>query len=153
NNVIGQRLALPNQDPSQANAWIGIDVPLSANIARYALSVEGEPETYGGVQPGDWFLLRDSAGRPTRIGQVFRIRQTLEQTTFYFDRVATIVDGASPIAPGIDMPPAGRLTRLQWLEFISAANAILTRPLEDVQIVDDVNYVREVLHHAVIDDL
>ena len=153
NNVIGQRLALQNRDPSNANAWIGIDVPKPGNAARYALSLEGEPEMYAGVQREDWFLLCKSTGRATRIGKVSRLRQTLEQTTFYFDRVVMIDDGVSLTTTGINVPPPGPLARLQWPVFISAVSAITGRPLEDVQIVDDVVYVRELLHLAVIDDL
>lgn len=136
-----------------ANAWLTVDHDLRAyrGFAPYTLILNGDRSLHHGIAEGDWALVLNPAGEILRAGRVLRLRSDFDATTIFFDRLA-VAD--APVAGVAPLPPSsGNFGRIQWDEFVVALSTALHRSVDDVPLVEDGAYIRELLRLAVIDDL
>jgi hypothetical protein len=117
------------------------------------ISLDGARELYASVVEGDWVLLANASGDMTRVGRVLRVRSDLNTTTFYFDRLRVGDAGSALVAAGIAMPVTGSMSRLQWSDFVAAVPKLTGSTLDEVPLIGDQAYIRELLQLAVMDDL
>ena len=143
-------------DDTPPNAWTVIDRLESSSefhYPRFAIELGGDPKFYANVAEGDWLVAAEEGGEVVRIARVLRIRSDLEKTTFYFDRLLSVDDGVALQAAGLAVPAKGSMTRLQWADFVAALPKLTSGTLDDVPLVGDQAYIRELLQLAVMDDL
>ncbi|MCW5968506.1 MAG: DISARM system helicase DrmA [Blastocatellales bacterium] len=104
------------------------------------------------VGPGHWVVMVDAAGTLKRVGRILRIRADLESTLLYFDKLHTVKNAGSLADLGLTLP-TGLVTRLRPKDL----SAVLARDgvssPDDVPLIQDAAYVRELLELAVRDDL
>jgi hypothetical protein len=138
------------------NAWLLAEPSrqsLEFPYPQFAAELDGERKLYATVDEGDWLLLVDASGHARRIGRVLRIRSNIEKTTFYFDRLLTVDEGTALAAAGLTPPATGSMARLPWSDFIVALPKLTGGALDDVPLIGDQAYIRELLQLAVMDDL
>jgi Helicase conserved C-terminal domain len=145
---------LTDTSNASSNAWIARE-PAGTDdgslSARYGVSFSVPRASLGAVSVDDWYLLCDGDGQITRAGRVARIRSELARTTIYFDRM--VVATGAHTAAGVAAPRGALPTRILWDDFTGALTAVFTVSPEDVALIGDVAYVRELLQFAVVDDL
>lgn len=147
--------AQPPDQGSAVNAWLGVEATKSKTPLSdfpYALILPGEHNLYSALAERDWMLLYKRTGEVTRVGRVLRIRASLANTVVYFDRFASI-SGGTLSAAGLTLPPTGSLLRIQWGDFVAAVSKLTGGTLDDVPLIQDQPYIRELLQLAVTDDL
>jgi hypothetical protein len=145
-----------NHEEKAANAWLLVDSGRKSSIFTYpqfAVELDGEGKLYAAVAEGDWLVVVAASGDVTRVGRVLRVRSDLKTTTFYFDRLR-LVDARSTLATAaFALPARGSMTRLQWNDFIAALPKLTAGALDDVPLIGDHAYIRELLQLAVMDDI
>ena len=137
-------------DPS--NAWlakVGDDCALDG----FKLEVLGQPANSAGIKLGDWFLVAEANGRAIFVGRIYRVRLMLEQTDIYFDNTLSVEEAKELSSASLSFPASGSIGRLQWSDFEAAIPTLFGVKLDDIGLIQDENYVRELLQHAVSDDL
>src|SRR5581483_1290707 len=82
-----------------------------------------------------------------------RVRSDIEKTILYFDRMRTVGAGSNLAEAGLALPAKGSMTRLQWSDFIAALPKLTGGGLDDIPLIGDQAYLRELLQLAVMDDL
>lgn len=104
------------------------------------------------VVPGHWVVIVDAAGALKRVGRILRIRADLDSTTLYFDKLHAVTKAASLTDLGLTLPP-GVVTRLrpEDLSAVLARDGVSSP--DDVPLIQDAAYVRELLELATRDDL
>jgi hypothetical protein len=87
-----------------------------------------------------------------RVGRILRIRADLEATTLYFDKLHTVKKAGSLADIGLTLPQ-GLVTRLrpEDLSAVLARDGVSSP--DDVPLIQDAAYVRELLELATRDDL
>ncbi|MEW8021921.1 MAG: hypothetical protein AB2811_14675 [Candidatus Sedimenticola endophacoides] len=137
------------------NAWIAIDhgLPTDPRLVPYILALKGERSLYQAVVEDDWILILDATGRIMRVGRVLRVRSDLDTTTFYFDRLSSVVEPVSIGITSLNPPTSGSIGRVQWTDFVEALPKVLQKTIADVMPVENQAYIRELLQLAVTDDL
>jgi hypothetical protein len=144
------------QNNRVVNAWL-VNEPGQKRpefpYPQFAVILDGERKLYASVGEGDWIVLADISGNARRIGRVLRIRSDLKTTTLYFDRLQSIGAGSTLAAAGLAHPVTGSMTRLQWTDFIAAMPKLTGVGLDDIPLIGDQAYLRELLQLAVMDDL
>ena len=139
-----------------ANAWLVVD-PGSQDCEfpypQFALELPGNRDLYAAVAEGDWLAAANASGSVTRIARVLRVRSNLETTSFYFDRLRMVDTGSTLASAGLASQKAGSMTRLQWSDFVAALPNLTGGTVDDVPLVGDQAYIRELLQLAVMDDL
>ena len=146
----------PSLKDTAANAWILIDqndVRGEFTYPQFAIEFAAERKLCAAVTEGDWLAVTNALGNITRVGRVLRVRSHLERTIFYFDRLLTVAKGTAVKAAGPALPATGSMTRLQWSDFIAALPTLTGGTLDDVPLIGDQAYLRELLQLAVMDDL
>lgn len=135
-------------------AWIVTDTrsPAAARAENCVLVLAGAPTRFDDIEEGTWVLVIDTAGSVVRVGHVLRVRREPDRTTLYLD---SLFDAASPVPLSTLCltVPTGPAMRLGWDNFLRALPALGVATPEDVPLIDDVTYVRELLELAVRDDL
>jgi len=137
-----------------ANAWIAIDHGFANDpaLAPYTLVLEGERELYQAIAADDWVLILSISGDITRVGRVMRLRSNSETTSLFFDKLL-VIESPVPLAKTGLVPPAGRISRVQWTEFAESLPKALDLTVADVPLIKNEAYVRELLQFAIMDDL
>ena len=143
------------QENKALNAWLVVepDRPSECSYAEFAIRLDGQRKLYAAVAEGDWLAVASASGRMTRVGRVLRARSDLETTIFYFDRLRATDAGSTVVAAGFALPASGSMSRLQWSDFVAALPKLTGATLDDVPLIDDQAYIRELLQLAVMDDL
>ena len=144
------------QNNGAMNAWLGKEPAqqsLGLPYPQFAVELGGEHKLYAAVVEGDWLLLADASGDVTRVGRVLRVRSDLNSTVVYFDRLWVATSGSTFAAAGFARPAAGSMTRLQWSDFVALLPKLTGGTLDDVPLIGDQAYIRELLQLAVMDDL
>lgn len=139
-----------------ANAWLVVDPdPQSSKFPypQFALELAGDRRLYASVAEGDWVAAADASGGMTRVGRVLRVRSDLKTTTLYFDRLPVGNTGSNLAEAGLALPKTGSMSRLQWSDFVAALPKLTGGTLDDVPVVGDQAYIRELLQLAVMDDI
>ena len=129
-------------------AWLAKEtMPLGPFVAR----IDGD-RIGGEVCPGHWVIVVDEIGTMKRVGRILRVRVDVEGSTVYFDKLHKVAKAGSLTDLGLTLPP-GRITRLRPEDL----SAVLARDgvsaLDDVPLIQDAAYVRDLLELAVRDDL
>src|SRR5581483_7064394 len=144
------------QQNSPANAWMVVDPRAQEGgfpRLQFILELEGERKFYGAIAEGDWLLVAGSSGDVTGAGRILRVRSDIEKTILYFDRMRTVGAGSNLAEAGLALPAKGSMTRLQWSDFIAALPKLTGGGLDDIPLIGDQAYLRELLQLAVMDDL
>jgi hypothetical protein len=139
-----------------ANTWIAVEnEEKNSNFSypQFAIELDGDLRLYAAVADGDWFVMVSISGDVRRIGRVLRVRSDLQKTTFYFDRLLVVAERTSVEAAGLASPTMGSISRAQWSAFITALPKLTGGTLDDVPLISDQAYIRELLQLAVMDDL
>jgi hypothetical protein len=143
-------------DSRVPNVWLIAQSALCDDEFRYPQFISemiGPSKLYTAVVKGDWLLLTDVLGVVTRVACVLRVRSSLKKTTLYFDRLASATSEVTVDTLGLSRPANSTISRLQWSDFVAAVPKIAGRELDDVPLIEDQAYIRELLQLAVIDDL
>ena len=138
------------------NAWIAIETQSSTDstaLPGCILELGGSPNLYLSMAEDDWILIVKPNGDFIRTGRVLRIRTGADITTAYFDRILTVDKPVTIETAGLSMPKTGSVSRLQWNVFAEALPKLAGKTVEDVPLIDDQVYIRELLQLAVMDDL
>jgi hypothetical protein len=144
------------QDNKAVNVWLVINSSQRSGEfsgAQSAIELDGEWKLYAAVAEGDWLVTAAASGDVTRVGRVLRVRSGLEKTILYLDRLLTVDEGTALAVAGLALPATGSMTRLQWSDFIAAFPKLTGSTLDDVPLIGDQAYIRELLQLAVMDDL
>jgi hypothetical protein len=88
-----------------------------------------------------------------RVGRVLRVRACLGSTTFYFDRLKVAQPGCTLADSGLTVSVDVPISRVQWDAFLAALPGITGLSLNDIPLISDHAYIRELLQLAVLDDL
>lgn len=137
------------------NAWVIVDLGFSVEcrFAPYTLVLKGDLSLYLATAVNDWVLVLNPAGEVVRVGRVLRVRSDLETTTFFFDRLSS-TDVPVPVSALLPSPPSSaNISRIQWDKFVAVVSSVLNRTIDDIPLVEDQAYIRELLQLAVEDDL
>jgi len=147
-----------NDAPPQkatVNAWLALEALPGRRqfpYSSFVVELPGERHLYAALTEGDWMMVVDAAGTITRIARAFRIRSNLSRTTVLFDRLVSL-NGKTTAATLGAKSGAGSLTRLPWADFGAAVGKLTGKTVDDVPMIQDHTYIRELLQIAVMDDL
>ena len=133
---------------SDALAWLAKEAtPFSPFVVRF----DGD-RVGGAVASGHWVVVVDATGALKSVGRILRIRTDLETTTLYFDKLHAAKEAASLADLGLTLPQ-GNVTRLrpEDLSAVLARDGVSSP--DDVPLIHDAAYVRELLELATRDDL
>ncbi len=131
-----------------AQAWLAKEAtPLDPFVVR----LDGD-RVGSAVAPGHWVVVVDAAGALKRVGRILRIRNDLDSTALYFDKLHTAKKAGSLAEVGLTIP-LGLLTRLRSEDLASLLARDGVSSVADVPLVQDAAYVRELLELATRDDL
>ncbi|MER9971181.1 DISARM system helicase DrmA [Mesorhizobium sp. M0060] len=138
-----------------ANSWLVVDAGNSGQFPyrEYVVELDGDRKRYAALAEGDWVLLSNASGIVTGVGRIMRIRGNLERTTTYFDHLQILGEPIGLDAVGLALPTGGSIARLQWSDFVGALPKLTGVTLDDVPMIGDQAYIRELLQLAVMDDV
>jgi Helicase conserved C-terminal domain len=132
-----------------AQAWLAKE---ATSLGPFVVRLDGGRVGFGALAPGHWVVVVDAAGALKRVGRILRIRADLEAITLYFDKLHTVSVAGSVADIGLTLP-TGVLTRLRPEDL----SAVLAREgvssSDDVPLIQDAAYVRDLLELATRDDL
>jgi hypothetical protein len=127
-----------------AQAWLARE---ATSLGPFVVRLDGDRAGFGALAPGHWVLVVDASGALKRVGRILRIRADLEAITLCFDKSHTVKVEGSLADIGLT-PPQGLITRLRPEDF----SAVLVRDAvsspDDVPLIQDAAYVRELLELA-----
>jgi len=132
-----------------AQAWLAKEAtPLGPFVVR----VDGDRVGFEALAPGHWVVVADTSGALKRLGHILRIRADLDSTTLYFDKLHAVNKAGSLADLGLTLPQ-GLVTRLrpEDLAAVLARDGISSS--DDVPLIQDATYVRELLELATRHDL
>lgn len=143
-----------------SNGWV---VLLSgrARLAPFHLTVS-EKNCSASVREGDAVLIADAGAAEQLVvafARVYRIRRTLDATTFYFDGIIRLDPPQDATALGIPSPkPDAVISRLDWPVFESALRKATGKDFSALPVIEgktpkEQAYIRELLQLAMTDDL
>jgi hypothetical protein len=144
------------QDTKTTNAWLIVESDRRAaeyRSSNHTCELEGARFLHAAIGEDDWVSLASPSGVVTCVARILRIRSDLESTTLYFDRLATIESGVTLAALGWTLPRKNASTRLQWNDFVATLPKMGIGSINDIPLIEDKSYIRELLQLAVIDDL
>jgi hypothetical protein len=107
---------------------------------------------HSAINERDWLLVCDSDGIAKSVSRILRIRSQLDVMRLYFDRTYDFKRRVSLADLGLSAPSA-HVGRLRIEDIVSALAREGVSSLEDVPLIADTTYVRELLELATRDDL
>ena len=132
-----------------AQAWLARE---ATSLGPFVVRLDGDRFGFGGLAPAHWVVVVDAPGALKRVGRILRVRADLEATTLYFDKSHTVKVAGSLADIGLTLP-TGLVTRLRPEDL----SAVLARDgvssADDVPLIQDAAYVRDLLELATRDDL
>ena len=138
------------------NAWIAIESPTSTETPSFAgctIVLSGSANLFSAITDDDWILVVTPAGDLVRTGRVLRLRADTNCTTVHFDRLLATGEPVPIAAAGLSLPESGAVGRLQWTAFAEALPKLTGRTVDDVPLIENQAYIREMLQLAVMDDM
>jgi hypothetical protein len=141
---------------TKVNAWILVEAsvdPLPRPFATFTASIDGNGKLLGGLKTDDWIVVVDAGGDAKRIARILRLRQDLERTTLYFDKAQTLNAPKNIASVGLTLPVKGSIARIDWSAFEQACSALTGTGSDQVQLITNQSYLRELLQLAAVDDL
>lgn len=144
---------IDNQQTSQNNAaWLVI-LNSSVIFDIYSITLKGNVSTFQSISNGDWFLIADKQEQTIVVAKIYRKHTTLDDLTFYFDKLLTLDTPVSLSSANISRPTSSRVGRLQWNDFCEALPKLCGKTVADIPLIENHAYVRELFQRAVINDL
>jgi hypothetical protein len=134
------------------SAWIAV-IGETNSLKQFTLTLGGGESKYQAIKDGDWILIADSKAQAIAVGRIYRIRSDLKKTYVYLDKVLEFESPASLSTTSLHLPASNKTGRLQWTEFAEAIPQLSGQSLADVPLIKEEVYIRELLQHAVMDDL
>lgn len=135
-----------------SNAWFA-KVGAGCALDGFSVDLQGQPGNFVGIKPSDWIVVAEADGHVVFVGRIFRTRSTQKRTNFYFDNALYADETKGLSLVGFSLPTSGNISRLQWSDFEAAIPTLFGIKLEDVPLIQNDKYVRELLQHAITDDL
>ena len=137
--------------PKEPRAWLVAEAALMAyrNFSFVAPSTLIELQE---LEDDDWLMIVDDRDAIIKIARAYRIRETLETLEVYFDKTAPVDAAAladTSLAPG----SASGVTRIPFGDFCSALPKCGVATIDDVRLIQDEAYLRELLQLATVDDI
>ncbi|HWL62338.1 MAG TPA: DISARM system helicase DrmA [Steroidobacteraceae bacterium] len=131
-----------------AQAWLAKE---ATSLGPFVIRLDGD-RIGTAVAPGHSVVVVDASGGLKRVGRILRIRTDLEATTLYFDKLHVVKKAGSLSDVGLTLPQ-GLVTRLrpEDLSAVLARDGVSSP--DDVPLIQDAAYVRELLELATRDDL
>ncbi|MEQ9397312.1 DISARM system helicase DrmA [Haliea sp.] len=120
---------------------------------EYGIGLTGHKELFSSINSGDWVICVNESGECCSVGRVYRIRSELGRTTILFDKQLSAEEPRSLNAAGLSVPISRQISRLEWPLFAEAIPKLTNKTLADVLLIEDVEYVRDLLQISVMDDL
>ena len=136
------------------NAWIVIEPQPPKDFQPFldfVLELSGPPSRFSTIADGDWILAITPGGEFTRVGRVLRSRVDTASRTFYFESLLSARERIAAI--DLTLPQTDSIVRLQWSTFVEAVKKLTDKNVDDIPLIDDQAYIRELLQLAVTDDL
>ncbi len=140
-------MTAPTSPPS-IQAWLKKG---AERDGAFSVRLPGGRVTFGAIDRGHWVVVVDDAEAARRVGRVLRVRSDLDSTTIYFDRCLQFETRPALGDVGLTVP-RGPISRLREEDLAK----LLTREgvaLDDIPLIDDPRYVRDLLELATRDDL
>jgi Helicase conserved C-terminal domain len=136
--TIGQMSAwvIRSTEPSPSDYEVGVVTPTGAKTA---------------VKEGDWALVLDKE-EIRNVGRIVRVRQDLNGTSIYFDKMHAVPTAVAPSDIGLT-PSSAPVLRVGWDDFTGNLFKLGISKLDDVATISDPVYVRDLLEVSVRDDL
>lgn len=131
------------------HAWLAGE---ATSLGPFVVRLDGDRVGFRALAPGHWVVVVDAFGALKRVGRILRVRADLEATTLYFDKLHTVVVAGSLADIGLTLP-TGFVTRLrpEDLSAVLARDGVSSS--DDVALIQDAAYVRDLLELATRDDL
>ena len=144
----------------QPNAWLVVkpEVPIDFPYPEYCVALPGEITKYQAIREDDWILIINKTSDAIAVGRVYRIRSSLENTIFYFDKFLAFDAPCSLFGSSISAG-SSNVNRLAWSDFIESLPKVSGNTIADIPRIGashdthEVAYIRELLQLAVMDDL
>jgi len=131
-----------------AQAWL---VKESMPLGPFGVRLVGD-RIVSAFAPGHWVVVVDATGTLRRVGRILRIRAGLDSTTLYFDKLHTVKMACSLADLGLTLP-RGLVTRLRPEDLSAVLVPDGVSAPDDVPLIQDAAYVRDLLELATRDDL
>ena len=138
------------------NAWIAVESkPLTEcpAVPGFAVALHGSFSLFSAIAEGDWMLVCNREGTFIRTGRVLRLRADADSTIVYFDRQLVAGESIAIGTIGLVLPKGGSVSRLQWNAFTEALSELTGNCIEDIPLIENYAYIRQLLQLAVMDDL
>jgi hypothetical protein len=129
-------------------AWLAKEL---TSLGPFVVRLDGGP-IGSAVAPGHWVVVVDADGALKRVGRILRIRTDLDAAALYFDKLHVVKKAGSLTDLGLTLPQ-GLVTRLRPEDLSAVLARDGVRSPDDVSLIQDAAYVRELLELAVRDDL
>ncbi len=132
-----------------APAWLA-KAPTS--LGPVVIRLVGDRVGFGALAPGHWVVVVDAAGAFDRVGRILRTRANLEATTLYFDKLHIVQKPGSIADVGLTLP-SGPVSRIRPEDLTAVIGRDGIASADDVPLIQDAAYVRDLLELATRDDL
>ena len=123
-----------------------------AICARHAVRIEADSGEQGAIKSGDWAVALGTDDAVWAVGRILRVRSDDTGRTVYFDRHLS-VDPAIFLETLGMTAPSTPVTRLLWDDFLKLLTTLGAESPDSVPLINDANYVRDLLELSVRDDL
>ena len=122
------------------------------SVSPFLIQLEADRVGFGALAPSQWVVVVDMSGSLKRVGRILRVRADQKATTLYFDKLHEVQKPGSLDDLGISLPTGlVNLLRPEDLLAVLARDGVLS--LDDVPLIQDAAYVRDLLELATRDDL
>ena len=133
---------------ADTRAWLAKE---ATPVGPFVVRLDGDLVA-SAIGPGHWVVVVDTSGALKSAGRILRIRADLESTTLYFDKLHTVAKAGTLTVIGLT-PPTGPVTRLRPEDLMGVLARDGVSSSDDVPLIQDAAYLRELLQLATRDDL
>ncbi len=134
---------------SNAQVWLA---KVATSVSQFVVRLDVGPTGHCALEKSHWVVVVDAAGVLKRAGRILRSRADVASTTLYFDKLHVVKRPASLADLGLTLP-SGSVTRLRPEDLVTVLGRDGVSSADDVPLIQNVAYVRELLELATRDDL
>ena len=131
-----------------AQVWLAKE---ATSLGPFVVRIDGD-RVGSAVAPGHWVVVVNANGALQRVGCILRIRADLEATTLYFDKLHMLRKAGFLSDLGLTLPQ-GLVTRMRSEDLAAVLSHDAVSSADDVPLIQDAAYVRDLLELATRDDL